>query len=992
MKRLLLFLLLMALGAAILHYAIGEEAVVAKDEPVATNPEASQGSGSGVAIQHGQIGAKWQIFGPLHVPKVKAIKLPNGGERNEKVFDLDAKDSTPIADGVQQLDDMTVMLFDHGVPAATIVARQAFVELGRDLNGEPSLKADKEIDLRDAVFETLPNSKMAGVRLEIGNAMVLVRDDFVQIHTATKTDPVLLQFSGRQGGTLRGNGLQARLPRDPKGTQRTDIDILHDAVLTMDGIEVSAKGPLHYAEDNSTGAAELTATDDVQIVATRMGGMQIRGLGRDGSAAKPTKTGPATLRGNQLVGWLQRGKRTDEKGELHEQMVWRLAQVHGNPVTAEVGGLRLQTPTLTLVPGMSGEPLVVTGAGGPSRVDQVLDAEQLAKGEVPMVGTSPRRIQLLRSGEQAAALHRAFGFPQWTLRQLQDQQVVAFEGNAEVASGNQVMRASKGLHLFRPNPDADAVVVRGFGEVYIEQKAEHRSGKSLGEQDLTATGSDGFRLLVTPTHEVLTLGPSLPDDLEAPDAAWRQHRYSLRQGPTELNGVGACQFERTGTRSTVQLRAPDREIRGHLSDQSGEVTAVRSLRVTLVDKVLVELFVAGLPAVVTFEQGGEKLSAAAPVLEQIGPSSWCLLPPRAELDPSLWRGLAIEQSLPQLRRTVPASKDLGAGFIETVAPRIELHYLGRTHMLVDALAVGDQMAKAWGTVERLNHANPTKLSLEAARLRLFPFAISPEAIMAHRGGATGTIAELPFFALSKPWILADRVLRLAIVDDEMGEVEGSGHLLLLSQGAKAAVFLGDAERLTPALVTQQQKGRRVIATGARVRVYQDPDLRLQALRTFPGHSTFLLPTIELHEPGTGTLAHIRAKCRGDIEVLPTAVMFLGPVAADSLDANGTPDPKGMHVEADRLRMDLHATSHAIVKIVGNEVDLDWEGIKAHSAEIELDPIKTRFIARDPKGSRVDFANGRRFLAEHIEVNYETMAVYAYQIMLRETKPPSGEQR
>ena len=64
-------------------------------------------------------------------------------------------------------------------------------------------------------------------------------------------------------------------------------------------------------------------------------------------------------------------------------------------------------------------------------------------------------------------------------------------------------------------------------------------------------------------------------------------------------------------------------------------------------------------------------------------------------------------------------------------------------------------------------------------------------------------------------------------------------------------------------------------------------------------------------------------------------------------------------------------------------------MKARSADLELDLPWTRFIARDPRGASVEFADGRRLLAERIEVDYVNMAVDAFRVLLdqRPSKNP-----
>ncbi|MCC7063959.1 MAG: hypothetical protein IT456_14215, partial [Planctomycetes bacterium] len=98
MTRALLFFVLLALGFVALRLAIGDDEIVTASGPVATDtqePDEPGTHGAGVPIQQGQIGATWQTHGRFHFRKVKTIPQPDGSERFEPVFDLDANDSAP---------------------------------------------------------------------------------------------------------------------------------------------------------------------------------------------------------------------------------------------------------------------------------------------------------------------------------------------------------------------------------------------------------------------------------------------------------------------------------------------------------------------------------------------------------------------------------------------------------------------------------------------------------------------------------------------------------------------------------------------------------------------------------------------------------------------------------------------------------------------------------------------------------------------------------
>ncbi|MBM4063032.1 MAG: hypothetical protein FJ265_18345, partial [Planctomycetes bacterium] len=517
MKRALLFLLLLAAGIVILRLSIGEDEVVVAGAPGAPAPAGNPG----VRLEQGPIGASWQARGPFHYPRFRSVPEAGGGTRNELVFELDAADSQPVGEGLQQLDGVTVVFHDRGQPAARLVSRQAFLELGRDAGGRASLREDKEIDLRDAVFTTAATSRLPGLRLELDRVLVLVREDYLQLRTPNETDPVLVVLDGKQRGSLRGNGLRARLPRDRRGPlQRADVEVLHDPVFATDGLAVRARGRMSYREDLAAGTAELTVERDVQVE-TGAGRLFVPGLpGPRGDAAGD---GRATVHADELSGWLLR------TGEHGDGLVWRLVQLRGAPVAVAAQGLRITAPRLALLPGLFGEPLLATASGGPSRIEQVLDAAERRPGAEPFVASSPRRIHLLRPGEQASAAHRAFGFPRWTVRSVQQQHVVVLEARPRASTGARAVTASRGLHVFRPDPEVEFAVVQGFGDVSVTQPAAGSKQPELG-----ARGDDGFLLRFAPAGSRLELGPPLPADSGDPGAAWRRHRYELRRGAASV--------------------------------------------------------------------------------------------------------------------------------------------------------------------------------------------------------------------------------------------------------------------------------------------------------------------------------------------------------------------------------------------------------------------------------------------------------------------------
>lgn len=978
MKRLLAFLLLLALGIAVLRFAIGtDDAVRANTEETAPRPEAP--AVGGVAAQQGKIGASVSQSGPLDIPQFRAVPVGDGTMRHEQVFRLHAADSKPVSDALQQLDTVEVTLFEKGRAAARLLARQAFVELARDGTGNPSLREQKDIDLRDAVFETLPESRNPGMRLELGNARVHVGEDTLLLETATDTQPVRLVADGEHGGTMRGKGLQARVPRGrDSALQRVDIEILREPELETSGIVVVAKGRMHWVEDLETGAAQVTLDDDVRADLTH-GRLQLPGALAGAGSGTQSKV---EIRGDQFVGWMQRSKRI-ENGRQRDGLQWRQLLLTGAPATVAAGPDRLETPRIRILPGPLGDPYLVSALGGASTIERSR-ADGGGRFDGPFRGTSPRRIHMVSPGNSTGALHRQFGFPAWSLRPLNALHVVVFEGGADLENADTRVTTGNGVHLYSRS-DSERGVAIGFGDVRLVRRAT-----KAGETDMVVTGNDGFRVSYGGGVEHWRLGPPLPPVADRASPRWQAHHYEMRHGQATARGTGACAVERIGDRTTVRLFAPSPNISGVLPQQGVELAALVHLEATFVGADVVAFDAAGLPARATRERAGDVVAAIAPRLLQIGPRSLRLLGPTANDPDGIWLDLVRENARPILTRNLAASGKKPAVQVQIEGPQIDAHHFGFADVMVEAIEVGDWRPSVEAMWDGPQGARPTTASFEAARLRALPFAMTREARQLHAAGALGPLATLPFHSVGNTWLLADDVSRFRLDDARHGIVTGKGRRLVLSQGAEAALFVGDPDQQTPAEVERSQNGRVATARGARVRVFRDEALRLQALRTFADRPTFLLPSVTLHDPGSpGLLAHMTASCLGNIDVLPDRVSFEGPVSTHGLLADGSDDPEGMRIDAEVLRMLRNLETGEVVRVLGEEVKVDWAKARAHSAQVEIDLRWNKLIARDANGATMELPDGRTYAAPRIELNYDTMAVTSWSGSLVQDRRPEA---
>ena len=1004
MKRLIAFLLLIAVGVAALWFAVGDEAAVrangngtgsgdnsaannnaanngAPNNNVPKRPKSSQSpSGPGVRLNGNGGGAKLSQHGKLVYPKDRDIPIGGGRTRKERVYILRAEDSRPIGDGLQQLTDVTLKLFDKGVHAATVVAREAFIELGRDANGDPTFGEQKKIDVRDCTITSQPGSQLEGLRLELGDATIVIGDNELQLNTEA-TQFVTITYEGRQSVKLTGFGATARLPRSTEsGLQKAEVTIQSNPELTASDLVVRATGRMRYVEDTVTGAAQVSLDDNVELELTH-GSLKLPGM----SSAKLDSRGEkskSTIRGDQFTGWLLRSKDKDKvKSRTTDDQTrgigWQRLVLIGAPATIDVPGVHVATPRIMVRPGPLGDPFIVTTYGGESRIEQT-KLFPGSKQEEPVVTTSPRRIHLVRPGNAAGALHRAMGFPQWCVRSLEQQQIVIYEGAAKFESGARRITASHGLVIYG-RPSGETGVVQGFGDVEVYEAGAASLVGGKPKPDLIAKGNDGMLLTIAKDHEALQLG--LASDQRS--ARWREHRYNVTYGTASVAGLGACKVERQGDRTTLELRAPFDEIQADFDDDGTQLRNVRQLLATLEGKVITELDVGGLPVRATFQKDEEVLQAQAPRLRLIGPRSMRLLP--MELDESPWSEMNTLDRMPRLLRTWQEAQiggPLREHSVEVVGPRIDVHHAGGRHAIIDAHAHGDDLPRIYAKVPQAGSAEPATVTCAAARLRVLPFALPPEVRRMYFGGATGLLPNVIMHSLAKPWLLVDDVRDFQLDDERQGHITGSGHRLFISQGGKALLFVGNADEQTPAIVRRSFADRTVIMEGARVRVSNDDAVRLSALGSFDDRSTFMPPTMTLHEAGSnGLLSNMRAVCIGNIQIDPDAVRFGGPVEAQGLLPNGQNDPNGIHINAQTLTMDRLVEGDGpglvigkpgdISRIEGQDVVIDWSTLDAKAANIVIDVLRGHCTASDSNGAIVQLPDGRTLRSNWAFVNYKT---------------------
>jgi hypothetical protein len=957
MKRLLLFLLLLALGIGALRLAIGDEPAPAP-VPRSDGPGVRQPRDQGVPLQHGGRSAAVTVSGPLQLTRWRDVRLADGSIRKDEVFVLQAADSRPVEQGLQQLDRTDVELFDDGRPMATITATQAFVQLRPDANGKLSIDEGKDVDARDVVVVGEPGSRLEGLRLELGNARIRIEDD--EVHLTTPRDqPVAATLAGDSPITLRGRGAQALLPRSRGAAlRRADVEILQDPVLVADGVDVRARGRLLYSEELDTGDVRLTLDDEVVFAAQRADAALAGFGGRRAEGGRAAA--PAWAQGDQFLGWLHRARAgTGQHGGARARISWQQMLLTGSPAVVELAGLRVRTPRLGVQPGALGDPFLVTAHGGESIVEQ-LELRPGSRLDDVLVGRAARRLHVVRTADHVGALHRAYGFPRWSMRPFEELQLVIGEGPVHLSSGARSLATSSGVRLWRRD-GVDGGILRGLGEASVRLPATAKSA------ELLANGNDGFTLVVDPTAERLRLGPSGGE----PAA---HHRYEVRYAGAVLRGSGACDLERAAPHTRIHLLAPTATTTLEWPRHGLELRGAHELRAELLGEELAALDAAGWPLDLAIVRAGEQATAKAPRLLQTGPQSLRLLPADPAV-PQRWSGLPPTEREPLLRHVVAARGHRAAHRLEVRGPCIDVHHVGGSNVLVDATQVGDELPRVHAHVGSSGDAADTTIACAARRLRVLPFLVAPEAQGWLHRDVGAAMAWLGFRSFGQPWLLVDDPVDFALEDPRHGRVEGIGRTLLVSQGGQAALFVGDAASLQPAEVRRTRDGRTVTLRGARVRAFDDKGSRLQALGTFADRDEFLPPTLTLRSPQrTGLLSNMRATCQGDIDVLPDAIIYGGPVRAVSIGADDAPDARGLDIAAKQLHMRRLIDNGEIALVTGAGVDVQWADVHARSADVELDLRRSRIVASDPEEAVVTLADGREVRSPRVEFDYRTMAL------------------
>ena len=456
-RRGIVFLLLVGVGLVALNLAIGgEDFAGSRDQQTAPTRSDEESIGGGGV----QIGTPEQerdggpmslsIGGRMSIPRSRTVKLGEG-TRELPVYVLKCDDSEPISEELFRMVNLVVDFFEVGGteddPVAVRVLRleadEAFVELGVDERGSPSLDEDKEMRVLRAVLRTTDQARAQNVTLVLDEALALASEDGVRIHTPDDLMPFLLTSAGDQPWEITGNGLEAWLPRQGGRTGdqiRIDVHSNPELLQTTSGgvTQLSARGKLSLRQDPRDGAAVILMEDDVRI--TMEGGP----LAGPGSA---DAEGSFTASGQQLRAHLVRSEVDARNEGSRGQAQWQRIWLDGDPAILTGNGAELRCTSLTITPGPTGQPYMFSATG---TTDTPAVMEYSDEDGVKTVFEAGRKIHLLRPGSHLGPLFAGFGFPAWSLGPLNRTEIIVFEGRAVMDQGRDLhLSASEGLWVTR---------------------------------------------------------------------------------------------------------------------------------------------------------------------------------------------------------------------------------------------------------------------------------------------------------------------------------------------------------------------------------------------------------------------------------------------------------------------------------------------------------------------------------------------------------------
>lgn len=604
-KKLLLFVVLVALGFAILKLSVGgsgfggasRTAVLSEEGSGESSAETQAGpqqpgvQGVPVSMGDGRPGQSVEIVvnDGFTLPKSVIVEDSAGVRHTLVTQRIVVEDSEPdaSANGSARQHLMGVMVDFYrvdeadgvpvSVPRVKLLADEAWVELAVGEDGEQTIRSDRQMDLRGVVIQTLAGSSLPDLTLAVGQMSAWSRDRETYLYTASDTEPFTLEMGGDDPMTLTGKGLRIRLPGEAdmdRDVGRADVTVVQEATWRfrsnpgtrvdggsmLEGFRVfsaQCSGRLTYSEDVATGSGNLQMTGGVRM---------------EGDPWDPVQGDLWRATGDLLNARLVRqgrGRAAEARERMLEEMGvdagprWKSFRLTGQPARLEALDQTLGCAEITAVAAGDGRPLVIRAAGGDATGRLRLQGED---GPVPVLIRAGRRFDLVRPGGLLAPVLAGYGFPPSALQGLRQRQHLFAVGPATLdatpeadRSGNEGparrLKAQGGMAgIVRIGGQGDAAAsmgsfLRGMGDVEV-QLAQGEASNSATPPIWTTEASHGFEIQRIIHHRTAEVVETLVLNTDGVGTSSDDRSFAITQSSPQgeamsLGGQGAAQLART---------------------------------------------------------------------------------------------------------------------------------------------------------------------------------------------------------------------------------------------------------------------------------------------------------------------------------------------------------------------------------------------------------------------------------------------------------------
>ncbi|MGE0142555.1 MAG: hypothetical protein AB7I19_04770 [Planctomycetota bacterium] len=566
-RRLFLAIVLIVVALGVMHFAIGFENFASTGsggskkpvessrrpppEIVIGNPDGDRNSAVAVSMR-----GRFQIE-----PKVE-ITLADGSRRRLRRYRFVAEDSATVSSDLVHLDRVTVDVYrvdrttnpPSEKAVAKIVAREALVQIGRDEEGRPSIREDRDMDLADIVLTSVPGSSQSDIRIAIARALVRQDDSGIHLRTPDDQVPFEAKLLGAGEVTMTGRGVDGFVPRgedEVGGTLR--FDIANDPVVRSRAGTLQASGKLQYREDVATGFGRLTMRNAVRILGEFAGGKAVNGEAEELIALLQRNTAAPAATVEPLAGG---------------DGAWRNLLLRGAPVRVAFDTFVVRCAELVVRPSLAGEPAVIVADGNPQLDDPARGISVRCKGRASLVDLER---WLAPQHRLAGGNPLRLGFlARWLLRFEEQTTLTDHKKESTIVAkdGIRILAGDAGLAIART---ANAAMITS--------------------PELLAESAKGFVYSRSPLGERMQLG-------EDPAAPSRFHVETVptKGQPIVVDGTGRCVIERSTLGSVaLDLRSDVADVT--VQSDRGKVVGVAALEASIEGREVVRSIVASGPAV-----------------------------------------------------------------------------------------------------------------------------------------------------------------------------------------------------------------------------------------------------------------------------------------------------------------------------------------------------------------------------------------------------------